>query len=42
MSNNIIDEFRWFTSGGLETQHNIIEICNTKYKHEYENYNQFH
>ena len=36
MSNNSIDGFVWFSTGGLNTKHNIIEICNAKDKQDYE------
>lgn len=36
MSNNRIDGFLWFACGGLDTTRNIIEICNEKYKKDYE------
>ena len=36
MSNNSIDWFLLFSTGGLDTNHNIIEICNKKNKQDYE------
>lgn len=36
MSNNRIDGFLLFSSGGVDTKNNIIEICNTKNKQDYE------
>ena len=36
MSNNSIDSFWFFSSGGLNTNRNIIEICNKKDKQDYE------
>ena len=36
MSNNRIDGFLWFSTGGVETKNNIIEICSTKDKADYE------
>lgn len=35
MSNNSIDGFLLFSSGGMETKNNIIEICKTKNKQDY-------
>ena len=36
MSNNSIDGFLLFSSGGLNTTNNIIEVCNTNDKQDYE------
>ncbi len=36
MSNNSINGFILFSSGRLNTEQNIIEICNTKDKQDYE------
>ncbi len=36
MSNNRIDGFLLFSSGSVDTKNNIIEICNTKNKQDYE------
>jgi hypothetical protein len=36
MSNNSYDGFILFSTGGLDTKHNIIEICNKKDKQDYE------
>lgn len=36
MSNNSIDGFLLFSSGSVDTKNNIIEICNTKNKQDYE------
>ena len=36
MSNNSIHGSFFFASGGLETDHNIIEICEKKDKQDYE------
>ena len=36
MSNNNIDGFWLFSNGWLDTNHNIIEICNKKDKEDYE------
>ena len=36
MTNNSIDGFFLFATGGLDTNHNIIEICNKKDKQDYE------
>lgn len=36
MSNNSINGFLLFSSGGIDTKNNIIEICKTKNKQDYE------
>ena len=36
MSNNKIDGFWLFSSGRLDTNDKIIEICNIKHKEDYE------
>lgn len=36
MSNNNIDGFLLLASGALETNHNIIKICKTKDKQDYD------
>lgn len=36
MSNNSIDGFLLFSSGSIDTKNNIIEVCNTKNKQDYE------
>ena len=36
MSNNSVRGFLFFASGSLETDHNIIEICEKKDKQDYE------
>ena len=36
MSNNSIDGFWLFSSGGLDTNHTIIKICEKKDKQDYE------
>ena len=36
MSNNNINGFLLFASGALGTNHNIIEICKTKDKQDYD------
>ena len=36
MSNKSIDGFLLFASGGIDINHNIIEICNKKDKQDYE------
>ena len=36
MTNNTINGFILFTTGSLNTKHNIIEICNKKDKEDYE------
>ena len=36
MSNSSIHGFLLFSSGSLETNHNIIQICNQKDKQDYE------
>jgi hypothetical protein len=41
MSNSSIDGFLIFAGGGLNTKHNIIEICNKKDKQDYETLTDF-
>jgi len=41
MSNYNVDGFLWFGSGSLYTKPNIIEICNTKDKQDYETITHF-